>query len=80
VLGFGTFTPASSLHSIDLRLGSARAELVVWTDDTDQAYEHAVAHGARSLTPPHDFLGRLRAAWVGDLDGNPIQIVAEPDS
>ena len=24
---------------------------------------------------PHDFLDSLRAAWVADPDGNPVQIV-----
>ena len=34
------------------------------------------AHGARLLSPAHDFLdGALRAAWVADPDGNPIQLV-----
>jgi hypothetical protein len=28
------------------------------------------------LAPAHDFLdGRLRAAWIADPEGNPIQLV-----
>ena len=51
-------------------------EIVLWTDDTDAAVNALVAKGARLLSPAHDFLdGRLRAAWVADPDGNPIQLV-----
>ncbi|MGH2930613.1 MAG: VOC family protein, partial [Solirubrobacteraceae bacterium] len=70
VLGFATFATATATHGIDLRAGGPRAELVLWTDDVDRAYEHALAQGAGSLSPPHDFLGRLRAAWVADPEGN----------
>lgn len=32
--------------------------------------------GAPLLSPAHDFLnGELRAAWIADPDGNPIQVV-----
>jgi catechol-2,3-dioxygenase len=27
------------------------------------------------LPAPHDFFDSLRAAWVADPDGNPVQIV-----
>jgi hypothetical protein len=29
-----------------------------------------------SVSRPHDFLGSLRAAWVMDPDGNPVEIVS----
>ncbi|MDI3340417.1 MAG: hypothetical protein QJR03_07775 [Sphaerobacter sp.] len=54
-----------------------RAEVCLWTDDVDRAYAELVAKGAQPLSSPHDFLGRLRAAWVADPDGNPVEIVAE---
>lgn len=51
-------------------------EIVVWTDDTDTAVDALIAGGAPLLTPAHDFLeGKLRAAWIADPDGNPIQLV-----
>jgi len=31
--------------------------------------------GVRALSESHDFLDSLRAAWVADPDGNPVQIV-----
>jgi predicted enzyme related to lactoylglutathione lyase len=46
------------------------------TDDVDAAVSVLVAKGAPLLTPPHDFLdGQLRAAWISDPDGNPMQLV-----
>ena len=38
---------------------------------------HAAALGVPSLIPPHDFIGRLRAAWLADPDSNPVEIVME---
>ena len=71
-LGFvQTFrTPASGEPS------HIQLEIVLWTDDTDAAVNALVAMGAPLLSPAHDFLdGKLRAAWVADPDGNPIQLV-----
>ena len=51
-------------------------EIVLWTDDADAALNALVAKGAPLLSPAHDFLdGKLRAAWIADPDGNPIQLV-----
>jgi predicted enzyme related to lactoylglutathione lyase len=51
-------------------------EIVLWTDDADSAVNALVAKGAPLLSPADDFLdGRLRAAWIVDPDGNPIQLV-----
>jgi catechol 2,3-dioxygenase-like lactoylglutathione lyase family enzyme len=51
-------------------------EIVVWTDDTDAALSALVAKGAPLLFPAHDVLdGKLRAAWIADPDGNPVQLV-----
>jgi hypothetical protein len=44
-------------------------------DDTDRNYACLAAAGAPSLSPAHDVLAALRAAWVADPDGNPIQLV-----
>lgn len=77
VLGAATFAAAGRTHGIDLAAGSARSEIVLWTDDVDVAFARVTAQGARPLSAPHDFLDRLRAAWVADPDGNPIQLVAE---
>jgi catechol 2,3-dioxygenase-like lactoylglutathione lyase family enzyme len=77
VLGLADNAAARAMHGIDTGDGQPQAEIAIWTDDTDAAYADLLAHGAPSLSSPHDFLGRLRSAWVADPDGNPIQIVTE---
>ncbi len=73
--GLAAIDSLKRIHGIAAGTGPPRAELVVWTDDVDKAYASLTAKGARPLSPPHDFLAALRAAWIGDLDGNPVQIV-----
>ena len=75
-LGLVTYESARRLHGLEVGSGPPRAELVLWTDKVDEAYAAATAKGARTLSAPHDFLAVLRAAWVADPDGNPVQIVA----
>lgn len=75
VLGFATIESARRLHGLAAGSGPPRAELVLWTDDVDAAYAALTEKGAHPMSPPHDFIGNLRAAWVADPDGNPIQIV-----
>jgi len=74
-LGIATIEAARDHHG--LKPGHGRGiEIVVWTDDTDAALSELTAAGTPVLAPAHDFLdGRLRAAWVADPDGNPIQLV-----
>ncbi len=50
-------------------------EVVLWTDDVDRAYAELASRKVPTLSPPHDFAGSLRAAWVADPDGNPVQFV-----
>jgi hypothetical protein len=38
-------------------------------------YADLTTRGVATLSPPHDFLDSLRAAWVADPEGNPMQIV-----
>jgi catechol 2,3-dioxygenase-like lactoylglutathione lyase family enzyme len=80
ILGFASIESAKSMHGLTTGTGSPKAEVCLWTDDVDRVYSSLVARGVQSLSSPHDFLGRLRAAWVADPDGNPIEIVAEHTS
>lgn len=80
ILGLASIESASSTHGLTTGGGNPRAEACLWTDDVDRAYEHLVSHGAKSLSSPHNFLGRLRAAWVADPDGNPVEIVTKHES
>jgi uncharacterized glyoxalase superfamily protein PhnB len=75
-LGVASIEEAAADHGLTLNPGLPGAELVVWTNDTDQAYTALLEKGVVSLSPPHDFLTSLRCAWIADPEGHPIQIVA----
>ena len=75
-LGIATVEAARDHHGLKPEGEGRWIEIVLWTDDTDAAVEVLVAKGAPLLSAPHDFLGgRLRAAWIADPDGNPVQLV-----
>jgi catechol 2,3-dioxygenase-like lactoylglutathione lyase family enzyme len=74
-MGFASVDAAIADHGLSPSLGGRPIEIVLWTDSTDRAYARLTADGAPSLSPPHDFLGSLRVAWVADPDGNPIHLV-----
>ncbi len=77
ILGLASRESGQSLHGLPLDAdGSPRAELVVWTENVDEAYAMLVEKGVPSVSAPHDFLAALRSAWVMDPDGNPVQIVS----
>lgn len=54
-----------------------RAAVVLWTDDTQAAFDDLVARGCPPLAPPTRWLDRLLIAWVGDPDGHPVQVVQD---
>lgn len=75
-LGVATIDAARVHHGLNPSGDGRWIEIVLWTDDVDNALEALVRRGAPIITPPHDFLdGALRAAWSADPDGNPIQLV-----
>ncbi|MFN8538051.1 MAG: VOC family protein [Thermomicrobiales bacterium] len=73
-VGIATVEAAVADHGLQPKLDGRAIEIVLWTDDTDRAFAELTAAGAPALSPPHDFLGFLRLAWVADPDGNPIQL------
>ncbi len=75
-LGLAAIESVRRVHGVAAAEGPPRAEVVVWTEDVDRAFATLTAKGAASLSAPHDFLDHLRAAWLADPDGNPVQIVA----
>lgn len=75
-LGIASVEAARQHHGLQPTGEGRWMEIVLWSEDTDAAVRTLSAHGALVLSPPHDFLdGALRAAWVADPEGNPIQIV-----
>ena len=77
LLGFASIEAARAMHQLPLNPGLPRGEVALWTDDVDEAFATLTAQGIRPIVPPHDFLitPPLRAAWVEDPEGNPIQLV-----
>ncbi len=75
-LGIATMEAAREHHGLRPEGKGRWIEIVLWAEDVDAAVERLTAEGAPLLSAPHDFLeGALRAAWVADPDGKPIQIV-----
>src|SRR5215469_14035167 len=68
-LGITSIAGAMADHGLVLNPGPPSAELVIWTDDTDAAYELLTEKGAVSLSAPHDFRESYRVAWVADPEG-----------
>jgi catechol 2,3-dioxygenase-like lactoylglutathione lyase family enzyme len=76
-VGIAAVTSAVADHGldVDLSLPGRGMEIVLWTDDADEAFRRMVAAGARPLSEPHNWLDSLRVAWVADPDDNPIELV-----
>ena len=74
-VGFASIDAAHRMHGFTAGTGAPRSEVALWTDDVDATFTHLVKSGAGIVSEPHDFLGRLRAAWVSDPEGNHVQIV-----
>lgn len=74
-VGIATVEAASADHGLQPQLDGRAIEIVLWTDDVDAAFARLTAAGSPVLSPPHNFLDNLRAAWVADPDRNPIQLV-----
>jgi lactoylglutathione lyase len=76
-LGLGTVEAARRVHGIEASPGSPAMVVVVWTDDTDAAFERLTSRGAPVVQPPHDTGNSNRNALLRDPDGNLVEIVAK---
>jgi catechol 2,3-dioxygenase-like lactoylglutathione lyase family enzyme len=74
-LGLATIESLRDTHGVTGGTGPPRAEVVLWSDDVDAAIADLSAKGVKLLSPPHDFAASLRASWIADYEGNPVQIV-----
>jgi hypothetical protein len=61
---------AKRVHGVDASPGSPAIVLVVWTDNTDTAFEQLRSAGAGVVQPPHDTGNNNRNARLRDPDGN----------
>lgn len=79
ILGLASIAAAKEMHQLPLNPGLPRGEIALWTDDVDVAFAELTAKGVRAISPPHNFLETppLRAAWMEDPEGNPVQLVAQ---
>lgn len=66
-------------HGLDPVVTGQRAAVILWTDDTREAYARLQELGARPVKDPEPWLGRLLIAWVEDFDGHLIQVVQSTD-
>ena len=73
-VGIATLEAAKSHYTP--REGEGRwIELVFQVDNADAAMAMLTARGAPLLSAPHDFAGgQVRAGWIADPDGNPVQV------
>jgi glyoxylase I family protein len=75
-IGIADVVSARRDHGLDVSTDGNAMEIVVWTEDADEAHRMLLSLGADSMSEPHDWLDRrLRIAWVADPDGNPVQLV-----
>lgn len=75
-LGIARIEAAAAHHGLAPKGDGRWIEIILWTDDLDTAYADCLTSGSESLSEPHVFLeGRLKAAWIADPEGNPVQFV-----
>jgi catechol 2,3-dioxygenase-like lactoylglutathione lyase family enzyme len=79
-LGLVRASAAQRDHGLDPDPAPGGAQIVLWTDDVDHAHARLTAHGAPTLSPPHDFQAGLRVCWIADPDGHPVQLVQRRQS
>ena len=77
VLGFGSIEAANRVHNLAIDIKSQSAEVVLWTEDVDEAHHKLIAAGAKPITEPHPFVLNLRAAFLAGPNGEHIQIVED---
>jgi glyoxylase I family protein len=74
-LGIASVASTRDDHGLAPLATGQRAAVVLWTDDVPAAHAALVARGAEELAAPYPWLGRLLISWLGDPDGNPVQLV-----
>jgi catechol 2,3-dioxygenase-like lactoylglutathione lyase family enzyme len=73
-LGLASEESTRNDHGMDPVVVGQRAAVILWTDDTAQAYARLQQLGAKPVKEPSPWLDGLIIAWVEDLDGHLIQV------
>ena len=74
-LGFVSHDACREDHDLHSNRGDRRAAVILWCEDTAEAYRRVLEAGATPMRGPHRFLENLLIAWAIDPDGHPIQLV-----
>ena len=76
-IGLGTVAAAKRVHGVDAAPGTPAMVIVVWSDDTDEAFARLTAAGVSVVQTPHDTGNDNRNALLRDPDGNLVEIVSK---
>lgn len=74
-LGLASETSTRDDHDLAPVVEGQRAAVILWTDDTTDAYARLRELGARGVHEPAPWMDNLLIAWVEDPDGHLIQVV-----
>ncbi|MFN8487077.1 MAG: hypothetical protein U0350_05750 [Caldilineaceae bacterium] len=81
LIGLSSVEAGRRIHQLPLDPGKPRGEIVLWTNDVDQAHVMLMAKDVYCIHAPHNFdvneYLRLRVAWYEDLEGNIFQTVCQ---
>ncbi len=81
LIGLSSVEAGRRLHQLPLDPGKPRGEIVLWTNEVDQAHAMLMAKGVACIRAPHNFdvneYLRLRVAWYEDPEGNIFQTVCQ---
>lgn len=81
LIGLSSVEAGRRIHQLPLDPGKPRGEIVLWTNDVDQAHTMLMAKEVYCIHPPHNFdvneYLRLRVAWYEDPESNIFQTVCQ---
>lgn len=79
LIGISSQEAARRIHHLPIDPGKPRGEIVLWTNDVDQAHAMLMADNVTCIREPHNFDVNakllLRVAWYEDPEGNIFQTV-----
>jgi uncharacterized glyoxalase superfamily protein PhnB len=77
-LGISSVTAAQAVHELHVSGQGNAAQMCLWCEDVDAAYDMMLQAGACPMRTPRDFQrGRLRNGWALDPANNLIEVVQQ---